>query len=95
VFHPDHAGRGLATEAATAVLDWGFNQFGLHRVYARCHSRNDASARLMTRLGMRQEAHHVESFLFRGEWADRLVFAVLAREWRTRAAAAGRNSLPQ
>jgi RimJ/RimL family protein N-acetyltransferase len=95
VFHPDHAGRGLATEAATAVLDWGFNQFGLHRIYARCHSRNDASARLMTRLGMRQEAHHVESYLFRGEWADRLVFAVLAREWRTRAAGAGRNSLPQ
>jgi RimJ/RimL family protein N-acetyltransferase len=95
VFHPDHAGRGLATEAATAVLDWGFNQFGLHRIYARCHSRNDASARLMTRLGMRQEAHHVESYLFRGEWADRLVFAILAREWRTRAAAAGRNSLPR
>jgi RimJ/RimL family protein N-acetyltransferase len=84
VFHPDHAGRGLATEAATAVMEWGFNEFGLHRIYARCHSRNDASARLMTRLGMRQEAHHVESYLFRGEWADQLVFAILAPEWRTR-----------
>lgn len=89
VFHPDHGGRGLATEAATAVLDWGFNEFGLHRVYGRCHAGNDASARLMTRLGMRQEARHVESYLFRGEWADRLVFAVLAREWRARAAPAG------
>jgi hypothetical protein len=36
----------------------------------------------MTRLGMRQEAHHVESYLFRGEWVDQLVFAVLATEWR-------------
>jgi len=84
VFHPDNGGRGLATEAATAVMDWGFNEFDLHRIYARCHSRNEASARLMIRLGMRQEAHHVESYLFRGEWADQLVFAILAAEWRSR-----------
>ncbi|MEU8004924.1 GNAT family N-acetyltransferase [Catellatospora sp. NPDC049111] len=83
VFHPDHGGRGLATEAARALLDWAFGEFGLHRVYARCHARNEASARLMARLGMRQEARHVESYLFRGEWADQLVFAVLDREWRS------------
>ncbi|MFI1194530.1 GNAT family N-acetyltransferase [Micromonospora sp. NPDC020750] len=88
VIHPDHGGRGLATEAVTALLDWGFDEFGLHRIYARCHGRNDASARLMTRIGMRQEARHVESYLFRGEWADRLVFAVLAHEWRSRTATA-------
>nr|WTA64521.1 GNAT family N-acetyltransferase [Micromonospora sp. NBC_00855] len=82
VFHPDHGGRGLATEAATALLDWGFAEVGLHRVYGRCHARNAASARMMTRLGMRQEARHVESYLFQGEWADQLVFAILAHEWR-------------
>ncbi|MGC4846838.1 GNAT family N-acetyltransferase [Micromonospora sp. DT15] len=51
IFHPDHGGRGLATEAATALLDWGFTEFGLHWVYGRCHCRNTASARLMERLG--------------------------------------------
>lgn len=85
VFHPDQGGRGLATEAAAALVNWGFTEFGLHRIYARCHGGNDASARLMARLGMRQEACHVESYLFRGEWADRLVFAILAREWSLRA----------
>ncbi|MEU8127317.1 GNAT family N-acetyltransferase [Micromonospora sp. NPDC049049] len=68
IFHPDRGGRGLATEAATALLDWGFTEFGLHWVYGRCHCRNTASARLMERLGMRQEARQVESYLFRGEW---------------------------
>jgi RimJ/RimL family protein N-acetyltransferase len=84
VFHPDHGGRGLATEAATALMDWGFRELGLHRIFARCHSGNDASARLMTRLGMRQEAHHVASYQFRGDWADQLVFAILSPEWPTR-----------
>ncbi|MBY8870445.1 GNAT family N-acetyltransferase [Micromonospora sp. PLK6-60] len=88
VFHPDHGGRGLATEAATALVDWGFHGAGLHRVYARCHARNEASARLLARLGMRQEAHHVASYRFRDGWADQLVFAVLAGEWRSRAAGA-------
>ncbi|SCE83367.1 GNAT family N-acetyltransferase [Micromonospora mirobrigensis] len=82
VFHPDHGGRGLATEAVAALMDWGFTEFGLHRIYGRCHGRNDASARLMTRLGMRREAHHLRSYRFRGEWADQLVFAVLADGWR-------------
>lgn len=86
VFNPEFSGRGLATEAVAALLGWGFDEFGLHRVYGRCHASNEASARLMTRLGMRCEARHVESYLFRGEWADRLVFAVLAREWLSRSA---------
>ncbi|MFI2714688.1 GNAT family N-acetyltransferase, partial [Micromonospora sp. NPDC018662] len=75
-------GRGLATEAAGALLDWGFGTFGLHRVTARCHADNEPSARLLTRLGLRREARHVRSYRFRGEWADQLVFAVLADEWR-------------
>lgn len=85
VFHPDHGGRGLATEAATALLDWGFAEFGLHRIYARCHAGNERSIALMTRLGLRPEARHVESYRFDGAWADQLVFAVLAREWRAEA----------
>ncbi|QLQ35775.1 GNAT family N-acetyltransferase [Micromonospora robiginosa] len=85
VLHPEHGGRGLATEAAAALLDWGFAEFGLHRVVARCHAGNEASARLLTRLGLRREARHVRSYRFRGEWADQLVFAVLAEEWRARA----------
>ncbi|MEV5691665.1 GNAT family N-acetyltransferase [Micromonospora globbae] len=84
VFNPEFSGRGLATEAVAALLGWGFEEFGLHRVYGRCHAGNEASARLMTRLGMRCEARHVESYLFRGEWTDQLVFAMLAREWLSR-----------
>ncbi|WDZ86707.1 GNAT family N-acetyltransferase [Micromonospora cathayae] len=85
VFHPEFGGRGLATEAVTALLRWGFEEFGLHRVYGRCHAGNEASARLMSRLGMRCEARHVQSYRFRDGWADQLVFALLAGEWPDRA----------
>jgi RimJ/RimL family protein N-acetyltransferase len=85
VFHPDHQGQGLARESATEMLRLGFETFELHRIIGRCDARNDASAGLMRRLGMRQEAHFVQNELFKGEWGDELVFAMLAAEWETSA----------
>jgi len=91
IFHPEHAGRGYATEASRAMLRVGFEQLGLHRIVGRLDARNDASARVLERLGMRREAHLVENELVKGEWTDELVYALLDREWRaglTRAAGA-------
>jgi RimJ/RimL family protein N-acetyltransferase len=81
VFHPDHHGQGFAREAATEMLRLGFGHYGLHRIIGRCDARNEASAGLMRRLGMRQEAHFVQNEIFKGEWGDELVFAMLASEW--------------
>jgi RimJ/RimL family protein N-acetyltransferase len=68
--------------AASAVLDLGFGELGLNRVVARLDPRNENSAKLAVRLGMRQEAHFVRNEIFKGEWTDELVYAVLADEWR-------------
>jgi aminoglycoside 6'-N-acetyltransferase len=81
--HPDAHGRGYMTEAASAVLDIAF-ELGLHRVRANLDPRNDASAALCRRLGMRAEAHFVEDIWFKGEWADSAIYAILDREWRAR-----------
>ena len=59
-----------------------FGALDMHRVYGCTDGRNDASAALMRRLGMRQEAHFRENEIFKGEWGDELVFAILADEWR-------------
>jgi RimJ/RimL family protein N-acetyltransferase len=84
--HPDHQGRGFATEAAQAMLALGFDQLGLHRIVGRCDGRNVASARVMERLGMRREAHLVQNEWVKGEWTDELIYAMLAEEWRARSA---------
>jgi RimJ/RimL family protein N-acetyltransferase len=84
VFHPKVAGLGYATEAASAMLDWGFGPVGLRRVVARLDARNDASARLCERLGMRREAHLVENEYFKGELTSELDYGILSREWAVR-----------
>jgi RimJ/RimL family protein N-acetyltransferase len=74
--------KGYGTEAVKAALDLGFDQYRLHRIFARTAGQNEASARLLKSLGMRLEAHYREHALFQGEWDEELHFAVLDREWQ-------------
>ncbi|MFL6124935.1 GNAT family N-acetyltransferase [Actinophytocola sp.] len=84
VFDPRHHGKGYARESATEVLRLGFEQLNLHRIIGRADARNDASTGLMTRLGLRKEAHFVKNEFVKGEWTDEVVFAMLAEEWAAR-----------
>ena len=81
VLRPESAGNGYATEAARTLLRLGFDDLGLHRIIARLDERNEPSARLARRLGMRQEARLVHNEFFKGEWSTELDFAMLADEW--------------
>lgn len=85
IVHPEHEGHGYATEGARAMLALGFDELGLHRIVGRIDGRNDASARVLERLGMRREAQLVENELVKGVWTDEVIYALLAREWLTRA----------
>lgn len=84
VFHPAFHGQGFATEAAEALLGLCFDQLGGHRVFAQLDARNETSARLCERLGMKQEALLRETEIFKGEWSDTAVYALLEEEWRAR-----------
>ena len=81
IFDPAHHGHGYATEAANAILDLAFGPGDMHRVSARCDVRNEASWRLMVRLGMRREAHFREHAIFKSEWDEEYVYAILWQEW--------------
>ena len=82
---PAHQGNGYATEAVRAVLDVCFGPLGLRRVVAECFADNEASWRLMERLGMRRESHTVKDSLHRTRgWVDGLSYAILAEEWALR-----------
>jgi RimJ/RimL family protein N-acetyltransferase len=81
---PAQHGLGYAAEAAGSVLKYVFVSLQKHRVFSSVDPENHASIKLLERLGMRREAHHIESVRFRGRWADDLIYAMLAREWQAR-----------
>jgi RimJ/RimL family protein N-acetyltransferase len=81
-FDPDVRRQNYGAESLRRFLDLGFDEFGFHRVFARCGGKSQGSAKLLKELGMRLEAHYREHALFQGEWDEELHFAILDREWK-------------
>src|SRR3954470_901601 len=75
-------GHGYATEAAGAVVPWGFDTLDLNRVQAETDTRNVASARVLAKLGFVREGTLREDCIVNGEVSDSWVFGLLRREWR-------------
>ena len=79
---PQYWGRGYATEAARAMVEFGFADLGLQRISSWCIADNLASARVLERLGFVQEGKLRRNEHFKGRWWDTLLYALLAEEWQ-------------
>ena len=79
---PKQWGKGYATEAASAIVDFGFTELHLHRVWAWCVADNLGSARVLEKIGMRPEGRLRDKEHFKDRWWDRLLFGMLEDEWR-------------
>jgi len=77
-----HWGQGYATEAAHAILKFGFEELGIHRIWAYCIAENLASARVLEKIGMSCEGHLREKELIKGRWYDHFLYAILDHEWK-------------
>jgi RimJ/RimL family protein N-acetyltransferase len=82
MFHPEFQGRGLAAGGARVVLRLGFGVVRLPRIFGHCDGHNLPSARLMERLGMRQEAKLIQNEWVKGEWTADWIYPILDEEWR-------------
>src|SRR4030095_7756665 len=60
VLNRNYWNRGIMTEAANLLLEFGFGKLNLHRIYATCDTENTGSERIMQKLGMRREGHFVK-----------------------------------
>lgn len=78
---PQYWGCGYATEAARAILAFGFEELQLHRIWSWCIAENVASARVLEKLGMRCEGHLREHEWMKGRWFDTLLYALLDHDW--------------
>ncbi len=79
---PQYWGNGYATEAARAVVDFGFKKLKLHRVSALCVAGNDRSAKVLERLGFRLEGWLKQDDYFKNQWWDTQIYAILEDEWK-------------
>lgn len=87
VFGSGYQGKGYATEAAKALVNDVFANWGAHRIIAFCDPLNTASWKLLERLKMRREGHLLKNvWFFKDElgnpiWKDSYEYAILKEEW--------------
>jgi [ribosomal protein S5]-alanine N-acetyltransferase len=78
-------GNGYATEAARALLHYGFDQLKLNRIYASHFSNNPASGRIMAKLGMKPEGCLRGHLLKWGEYLDLVIYGMTKEDLKTEA----------
>lgn len=74
-------GKGYCTEAAQAVIAYGFNELELNKIYATYLPRNPASGRVMEKAGMRYEGHLRQHVLKNGVYEDLKLYATLREDF--------------
>ena len=76
----DNWGRGLMPEAVLRVIDWGFREYGLAKIYATADVRNRRSQRVMEKAGMTREGVLRSHSKGRGERIDEVYYGLLREE---------------
>jgi len=74
-------GKGYCTEAALAVVKYGFEVMGLNRIYAKHFTRNPASGRVMQKIGMKHEGHLRQNVKKLDKFEDQELYAILKNEY--------------
>ena len=77
---PDHWGEGIAPEAVRAMIDWGFEHMALNRIQADVMLDNEASARVLLKLGFTEEGVQRQGGFWRGEYHDLRYFGLLRQD---------------
>lgn len=81
-FAAEARGHGFGTEALRLLCDYAFRIRGLHRMQCYTLARNGPMIAVATRVGFREEVRQREATWSDGQWADTLVFGLLAEEWK-------------
>ncbi|MEM1321206.1 MAG: GNAT family protein [Bacteroidota bacterium] len=77
--HPDYQGQGYMAEALRAVVNYGFDQLGLHSIEGSLLAKNTQSVRVLERQGFAREGYFKESVYYRGRYWDRAVYSLVKK----------------
>lgn len=79
-----HWGKGYVTEALEAALDYAFAVLDLNRIEADIDPRNDASEKVLIRMGFKKEGFMPERWIVKGVVSDTTFYGLLKRDWDAR-----------
>ncbi|MEI8196044.1 MAG: GNAT family protein [Phycisphaerae bacterium] len=79
--HPDHQNQGYMTEAARAMVDFGFQELGAVRIEAAHALWNIRSERVLKKLGMKFVRHIPQGFMKNGQWVEENALALERAQW--------------
>lgn len=77
----DQWGKGFATEASLAILNFGFEKLGLNRIWATAAPENKASLRVLEKVGLQYEGVLRQDVYIRGKYRDSVMMSILKSEW--------------
>ena len=78
----EYWGKGFATEAAKKVIEFGFNQLRLNRIWAQIMSKNKASVKVLEKSGLKYEGTLKQDILRWDEYQDVDIYGVLKEEYK-------------
>ena len=87
IFNPAFQGKGYATEASRALLEYAFKELGAHRVVGFCSTENISSWRVLEKCGMKREGMQRKNAFFHKDkkgrpiWLDSYQYAILAEDY--------------
>ena len=81
VINPDFQHRGYAHEAATQILNFGFAELELNRIECRFMQGNEASFKVMKKLGMTFEGYLRDAIYVKGEYRTIGMCSILKEEY--------------
>lgn len=82
VLHQVYWRKGYVTEAGQRMLEFGFEELKLNRIFATAATENVASRAVLSRLGMTLEGTLRQNVRVRYGYRDSALYAILADEWR-------------
>jgi len=77
-----HQRKGYAKETMLGLMNFLFQEKGIHRIVETVDAENQASIQLLKSLSFRKEGHFLENIFFKGKWASEYLFAMLKKEWK-------------
>ena len=86
IFNPSYHGKGYATEAARALVEYAFQNYKIHRIMARCDPGNPASWKILEKVGFRREGQFRQFGTFRNDesgnpvWHDAYEYGCLKED---------------